>query len=270
MREALEERVQKAILRESFFRWESAATIGFFGVLATLAGATGIVPGPFWAYLLAGVGATGAVVYSSLKNPEFSKKVVADMLKKEFTPPSLHAAELRSQVEQAQEYRAKIEEAIWQNPNQVFQDELNQTASDIDDWVEHIYDLAQQIDRYKQNVDIFRRDESQARKRIRDLEKTLSQTSDPAVRGQMEKTLDSLKRQHKTLSSLENTIQRAELQLENTLTHLATMYSQMMLVDAKDDSSRARRLRHEIEEEVVSLQDMLSAMDEVETADSFA
>jgi hypothetical protein len=68
---------------------------------------------------------------------------------------------------------------------------------------------------------------------------------------------------------LDNTIQRAELQLENTLTPLGTIYSQTMLVDAKDiDNGRARRLRQEIDEEVNELNDVLLAMDEVHTAKS--
>jgi hypothetical protein len=65
------------------------------------------------------------------------------------------------------------------------------------------------------------------------------------------------------------TIRRAELQLENTLTHLGTIYSQTMLVDAKDiDSGRARRLRQEIVDEVTEINDVLLAMDEVYAADS--
>ncbi len=69
----------------------------------------------------------------------------------------------------------------------------------------------------------------------------------------------SKERQLATLEKLEDTIQRAELQLENSYTFLATIYSQTMLVDAKDiDSGRSRRLRQEISDEVDELQDMLS------------
>ena len=54
------------------------------------------------------------------------------------------------------------------------------------------------------------------------------------------------------------------LQLENSLTHLGTIYSQTMLVDVKDiDNGRSRRLRQSITDEVVELNDILLSMDEV-------
>jgi hypothetical protein len=91
------------------------------------------------------------------------------------------------------------------------------------------------------------------------------------VRQQIEVTLESLHRQMATLDNLGNTIQRAQLQLENSLSNLGTIYSQTMLAGAKDiDSSRAQRLRHEIADEVTELNDMLLAMDEVYTAESDA
>jgi hypothetical protein len=59
-------------------------------------------------------------------------------------------------------------------------------------------------------------------------------------------------------------MERAELQLETTLSSLGTIYSQTMLVGAKDiDSGRAKRLRQEISEEVQELDNILVAMDEV-------
>jgi hypothetical protein len=52
--------------------------------------------------------------------------------------------------------------------------------------------------------------------------------------------------------------------LENTLSALGTIYSQTMLIGARDiDSGRARRLRQEIVEEVEDLGDILAAMEEV-------
>ena len=76
--------------------------------------------------------------------------------------------------------------------------------------------------------------------------------------------MESKKRQLATLEKLSDTIRRAELQLETSHAQLATIYSQTMLVDAKDiDSGQARRLRLEISGEVDEIQDILLAMDEV-------
>ena len=57
---------------------------------------------------------------------------------------------------------------------------------------------------------------------------------------------------------------RARLQMDNALTALGTVYSQMLLIGVKDiDSGRAQRLREDIAEEVKSLHDVVEAMDEV-------
>ncbi len=59
-------------------------------------------------------------------------------------------------------------------------------------------------------------------------------------------------------------MQRAELQLESTLSALGTVYSQTLLVGAKEiDSGRAQRLRQDIADQVQGLEDILTTMDQV-------
>ncbi len=263
-REHLENRVQKAILQESFLRWESAVVISLALVLAVLTATDIINILPVWTWLLGGMIAESALVYSSLTDQEFGRKVVANLLRHEFQPERLRDKQLQQQVNQALDYRSRINQAIRSQQDSLLKDELSQTAGQIDDWLENIYDLAQRIDRYQQDRSILTRDYKRAKKRSAELGQELKRENNPAVKAQIQKTLDGLQQQVATLESLENTIQRAELQLENSLTNLGTIYSQTMLVDAKDiDSGRARRLRQEIVEEVTELNDVLLAMDEV-------
>ena len=150
-------------------------------------------------------------------------------------------------------------------------EDLSETAGHIDDWLENIYDLAQRIDRYQAQQKILIRDRQQAEERITQLQRKLSLEDNPAVQKQIQITLEGLHRQLATIDTLDDTIKRAELQLENSLSHLGTIFSQTMLVDAKDiDSGRAQRLRQEITDEVIELNDVLSAMDEVYSAESTA
>ncbi len=267
-RELLEKRVQKTILQESFFRWESALLIAFTLLLAVF-GPNFVDFIPAWGWLLGGGIAEGALVYSSLSDPEFGRKVVANMLRHEFRPESLRDKELQRQINQALDYRTRINQAIRGQHDSLLKDELGQTASQIDDWLENIYDLAKRIDRYQQERTILVRDYQQATKRAKELKDELQHATNPAVKEQIQTTLDGIQQQLTSLDNLESTIQRAELQLENTLTHLGTIYSQTMLVDAKDiDSGRAKRLRHEIDEEVTELNDVLLAMDDVHSAEN--
>lgn len=266
-RELLEKRVQKAILQESFLRWESAVVIAFSLLLAVF-GPNFIEFIPSWVWLLGGLGAEGLLVYSSLTDPEFGRKVVASLLHHEFEPEKLGDKRLQQQVNQALDYRSRINQAIRGQQDSILKDELSQTANHIDEWLENIYDLAKRIDRYRQDRSILTRDYERATSRTAELNKELQQESNTAVKEQIQKTLDGIQQQLLTLETLDNTIQRAELQLENSLTHLGTIYSQTMLVDAKDiDSGRAKRLRHEIEEEVTEINDVLLAMDEVQSVE---
>jgi hypothetical protein len=269
-REALEKRVQKAILQESFLRWESAVVIAITLLLAVFGPTLNFLDFiPVWAWILGGLGAEGMLVYSSLTDPEFGRKVVASLLQHEFKPESLRDKNLQIQINRALDYRSRINQAIRSQDNSILRDELSQAAGQIDEWLENIYDLARRIDRYQKDRELLKRDYDRAKKRSAELANDLKRESDTAVKAQIQDTLKGIQQQLITLETLENTIQRADLQLENTLTHLGTIYSQTMLVDAKDiDSGRARRLRQEIGEEVTELNDVLLAMDDVQAADN--
>lgn len=270
-REALEERVQKAIWQESFVRWESAVVLALTAMLTTFSavGVPLVEFVPFWGWLLGGVLAEAGLVYSSVIDPAFGQRVITKMLKNEFKPERLNDKKLQQQINEALDYRSRIEKGIRERTDSVLKDELTQTASQIDDWLENIYDLAQRIDRYQQEREILHRDRVRAESRVTQLQADFDRAKNPAIKEQIQTTMNSLQRQLQTLQTLEATIQRARLQLENSLTHLGTIYSQTMLVDAKDiDRGSARRLRHEIAEEVTELNDLLVSMDEVYTAES--
>ena len=263
--ETLRERVQKALLQEAIVRPESALVISITLLLAVFAPQVGFLDFiPFWVWLLGGVLAEGALIYSSLSDPEFGRKVAAKELRREFHPENLSDPQLQQRVNEALDYRSRIEKTIREQDDSMVRDELSETAAQIDAWLEHIYNLAQRIDRYQQERDVLERDRDRTEIRIKELKDLLSKEDNKSIKDQISSTLESKERQLATLKKLAKTIQRAELQLESSHTLLATIYSQTMLVDAKDiDSGRSRRLRQEISDEVDELQDMLLAMDEV-------
>ncbi len=270
-REALEERVQKAIWQESIVRWESGVVLALTAILTTFSalGLPLVDFVPFWAWLLGGLVAEAGLVYSSVLDPEFGRRVVAKLLQNEFKPERLKDKRLQRQMNEALDYRSRIEKGIRERSDSVLKDELMETAGQIDDWLENIYDLARRIDRYQEEQAILHRDHERAKIRVEQLEADLAKAKNPAVKEQIQTTLDGVQQQLQTLLTLESTIQRARLQLENSLTHLGTIYSQTMLVDAKDiDRGSARRLRHEIAEEVTELNDLLVSMDDVYRAES--
>lgn len=267
--ETLREKVQNSIVQEAVFRWENAAVISLSLLLAALTpniSYIGFIP--WWAWLLGGAAAAAGLTYSSMTDPEFGQKVAAKLLHSEFEPSRLRSRDLQQKMEQALDYRSRIDQAIREQRSTAIAMELTRTANQIDEWLEHIYNLAQRIDRYRNEQGVFARDWNSSQKRLVELREKLLESDDPQIKRQIEATISALEKQVSTLESLETTIKRAELQLENTLTHLGTIYSQTMLVDAKDiDSGRARRLRQEIVDEVTEINDVLLAMDEVYEVD---
>jgi hypothetical protein len=262
-RESLEKRAQKAMIQHAFFRWESAVVIALT-LLLTVFGSnlSGVVPS--WVWLLSGIIAEAALVYSSYTDPETGRKVVAEMLQDEFKPQRLNDAKLQEKMEEAFDYRGRITAAIKDRRDSVLKDNLSETARQIDDWLENIYDLALRLDRYQSDRDILRRDKHRAQASIRELEVRLVDVSDPVVQKQIEETIRVKRRQLETIETYDKTMERAQLQLETTLSSLGTIYSQTMLVGAKDiDSGRAKRLRQNIAEEVQELDNILISMDEV-------
>ena len=268
-RQTLQERVQKAMLQYAFFRWESAALLSFTVVLTTAFFTGWLIPGiplpawPWMATLIGGLLGEAGLVYSSLTDPETGRRVVEKLLRSEFHPERLGDKQLQRQINEALDYRGRIEAAIREKNDTVLKDNLAETARQIDEWLENIFNLAQRLDKYQKDRQILDRDYERGTKRLQQLRQQLTIEKDTAVQNQIEVNIRGLERHIGTIESLHSAMERARLQLENTLSALGTLYSQTMLVGAKDiDSGRARRLRLEIAEEVEELNDLLLAMDE--------
>jgi hypothetical protein len=265
IRSELEKKVAKAHAEHAFFRWESAVTIAAT-ILSMVGFALAGKPVGTGVSLAIGTAIEGIIVASSLTDQELKRKVENELTQRHFDVKKIGDKHLEARFREAQDYQKRIEAAIDEQPNSMLKDELIQTSVQMDDWLGHIYNLAEKIGRYRKRQERITLDKNRAWRRIKELEKDYQFENDPAVKKQVTDTIKGLQQHYDVLDSVENTMQRAELQLENSLANLGTIYSQALLVDAKDiDSSRARRLRHEINEEVTELNDVLLAMDEVYT-----
>ena len=211
--------------------------------------------------------AEAALIYSSLTDPNVSKQIVQAMFQEQFKPEQIQDKDLQKQITEALDYRGRIAGITAQRTDTVLKDSLEETIIQIDEWIKEIYDLARRLDEFKKQKDVLDRNTKRANERLQQLRQQLKMTSDPAVQQDIQVNMDSLNRQIETNTTLQNTMERARLRLENTVTAMGTIYSQTMLFGAKDiDSGRAQRLRQDIADEVTELGDILVAMDEVYTA----
>ena len=145
----------------------------------------------------------------------------------------------------------------------LLRDHLEQTAAEIDDWIANLFTLAQRLDTFESDRTI-QTDLKAVPAAIQKDELRLRNTIDPSLKKQIEETLASRRSHLASLQNLQSTLERGRLQMDQTLSSMGTVYSQLLLMDAKDiDSGRYQRLRDDIAEEVKGLHEVVEAMDEV-------
>ncbi len=171
-------------------------------------------------------------------------------------------AQLQAYMDQATAYKTQIDNAIKAASDKSDRSHLNRLADQIETWTEAIAELVQRLNSLRQD-NIIRRDVTAVPKAIADLETRLANEADAAIIAQLERTLDNRKKQQASLKELQNMIKRAEIQIENTLSMLGTIYSQILTGQSTNHVADYDRLSTDVDEEVRLLQDHLEALREV-------
>jgi hypothetical protein len=265
--------IRKAILNSAFFRLENATliagTILAAGCLPLLLLSTADYSSLAWLGALipiaAGLIAEGIFLYFSLNNDKLHSEALAEMLKQrvEFTPAAIQDKNLKARVDKALEYWAQIDAVIDKVPKGVLRDRLVATTREVAHWLQAVYNLAERVDQFRLNK-VIEQDLRSVPIAIRNYEQKLREEDSPEVRQQLERTIADKKRQLQILQALQDNMERADYQLDSTISSLGTIYSQLLLVGSKDEEgSRINRLQEEVSEQVNRLEDLAAAMDEV-------
>jgi hypothetical protein len=261
-RTELEEKAKRAILARAIYRWESAVIIALTLILLVLVP----TPLPFWQpwfWLILGALGEGALVWSSLRDPEFRARAVAEMFHEKFSVREIKSKKLRGQLEQALEYRDRIDGVIAESREGVLRDHMTNASQGITNWVESVFRLTRRLDDYQADETIHR-DLQAVEPAIDKLKVRLTAEDDDTVKRQISQAIAQRQIQRDNLRKLENVMEQAEFQLESTITAMGTVYSQMKLLGSRDvTSGRAQRLQQDIADQVEALQDVVQTMDEV-------
>ncbi|MEJ5309077.1 MAG: hypothetical protein WHX52_04845 [Anaerolineae bacterium] len=262
IRSGIEKRARKAIVQYAFLRWENAVIIGI--VILLMFFLPQPLPGwPIWGWLALGVLGVAAIVTSSLTDASANAKVQLDLFQERFNPRKVQDAELRHEVEKALEYQRRIEAYISKQRAGVLRDRLEDTAGQLADWVSQIYELALRLDAYRHDP-LLAQERASVPKELEALTSRQSLEKNPEVKKQLEAVIESKRKQMESLAALNSRMQQAELQLEQSNTALATVYSQAQLINAQDiESGRSDRLRQDIQEQIARLNDLVSSLNEV-------
>ncbi len=261
-RSELQRRAQNLLIQYAIFRWENAVILALTLVLSVL------YPRPFpwwpvWGWPVLGLIGVALVIYTSLTDTQANARILVQLLQEAYTPRTLRNPQLRAEVEKALDYQRRIEEQIRAQRPGILRDRLEDTAGQMWEWVRSIHELARRLDAY-----LAERPDPEQRKRlekeIRNLEARLKLETNPDTREQLEEVLAAKRTYLETLEALEDRMQQARLQMDQSLTALATIYNQIRLIDAQDISSgRAERLRADIQEQVRRLDDLVESLEEI-------
>jgi hypothetical protein len=267
-KDEVRDRALGAVLSNALLRWESVVTILITVILFLFVGADKIslpvIGWQNWYWLVLGALAEIALVVSTLTDPEAATQAVAREFEQKIDLRDIRSTVSRQRLQSALEYRQNMLK-LAKTHQGAMRTSLMQTVSDIDDWIQHMHDLAVQIDAFEAN-DLVEQDRRRVPQQINNTQKRLNLETDPAVRQDLQDQLQQLQQQLSNLDATASSMKRAEIQLESTLASLGTIYAQMSRLGAQDvDSSRAQRLREEIKDEVSGLQDTIEAMSEVQS-----
>jgi hypothetical protein len=258
----LKDRTWQAMLSYAFFRVESALTIALILVLVVL------LPQPFavwrwWYWLVLGAVAEGLIIYTSLTDPATGRHVVEEMLREEYNPGTLRDLRYRERLQKALDYHRRMDELVHETGNELLRERLAAALTSVDDWTANMYRVSTRLDAFASDR-VIAQDMKTAPQEVAALEKRLASEPNPTVRAQVEETLKSKRAQAQSLQSLQSMMDKADLQLEQTLSDLGNIYSQLRQIEARDvESGRAQRIADDIGEQVSMLKDIVRSMDEV-------
>lgn len=258
----VEQQARRAIIEHAVVRWENALIVA--GTLLL----TFFVPLPFpgwpiWGWLALGALGVGGMVYSSLNDKDGNRKVVAELFMQKFDTRDINDRGLRQKLDQAIDYYHRIQQAIDSQDAGIVRDRLGSTVSQINDWLANMFRIARRLDIYRQDR-VIQRDRQSVPRDVASYRERLRREDEPSVAEQLRAALAARETQQAALERLDNVMEKAELQLDQSLAALGTIYPQIQLIGAREvDSSRTQRLQADIADQVNTLGDLINSINEV-------
>ncbi|MEM7134524.1 MAG: hypothetical protein AAF702_50120 [Chloroflexota bacterium] len=175
---------------------------------------------------------------------------------------TVYSPDLRNYLNQAQAYHQGITTLASNASFDFNRTRLEELTRFIDHWQKSLVALVQRVDDFQQNM-LLQQDIEAVPKAIARLENQLAQASSIHIRQELERTLANRRQQLTALENLSDTMQWAELKIENTVSMLGTIYSQAHMSQSKGQVADYRRLLNDLEEEARSLEDYVTTLAEV-------
>lgn len=178
-------------------------------------------------------------------------------------PQTIRASkETQSRLNQARAYKREIDRLVETTTDPLRKDKLRQLSADVDNWMKTVEEMSQRIDGFKSNQ-VIQHDLVTVPESIKKLTVQLNEETDPRVKESIERTLAARADQMTSLQKLQSLMRQAEVQLENSIAALGTIYSQALATQSTTRVADYSHLSTELEEQSKMLRDQLEALEEV-------
>lgn len=210
-----------------------------------------------------------AYTVATLSDGQMVDQTLNRLFVQQFNPADIQNGRARQRLQQALEYVENLQRLGAQQGG-AMRLQIEGTTNEIKDWLEQIYKIARRIDLYEENS-LINRDRARVPDELKMLRQRFEIETDERVKAELQNTIRLRETQLTNLKALETNIKRADIQLDNTVAALGTIYAQVQLLDAKEvDGRRAGRVREQIRDEILSLKDTIEALDDVQSMNMLA
>jgi hypothetical protein len=263
----LHRRARRALLGAAVFSPQSVTilTVG----LVSFALNIGLFGLPAVTWLAFGGVAELIYIGATLTDRRAASHAISQMFERTFSPAHIDNVHVRQRVEQALAYYRNMQ-ALLKQASGVRRVQIEATLGEVDTWIEQIFRVAGRIDSYENN-ELINRDRLRVPNEINVIRQRLANETDQGIRQELYDSIQLKETQLENLQALTNNIKRANIQLDNTLSALGTIYTQMQLLDTQAlQGGRTQRLKQEINEQVLSLRDTIEAIDDMQQMQAYS
>jgi hypothetical protein len=249
------------LLSYAFFRWESAAILAVTLILVVF------VPDPFggnvalwrwWIWIALGLLAELLIVGTTLADPDVRARLASERIRERLDPEAILDGGLRERLVQVLDTREQMEAIVQRARDERLGASLRALAEDVTNWIAALYALARRVDEYRSDAALHQRRRAVATA-IQTLERQLAGTAGARARADLERTLAARRSEWARLERLDQLVDGAVSQLDESRDALQKIYTQMQLSVA-GGAAKGRRsgpflgqLRDEIAEQVRAL-----------------
>jgi len=255
----MKRKVEFALIQQALLRWENAVLIALAILL------TAFLPQPFsfwpeWGWGVLALIGVAAITLTSLGESDVQTAAIDDMLYQEYHPDQIKTPAIRTSFTQALKYRRTIEQMIDRNPEGIVRTRLNDVADKVKQWTGYIYQLAGMLDNYQRDPMLFR-DPAAIQAEVTRLQNELQHETNPNLIHGSRDLIASKQKVLQTSEALKDKMQAASMQLEQSLDAMATIYTQLKLLETRDlEGVNTQAIDHDIDEQVNRMGDLIDGL----------